>query len=264
MKKNYFKILVLFNLLLAFSFTIKAQDAQLKVTDGILYTVNGKWGNNPFKMHYSNGKGFNYRANIKVAHGEQTLEYYFLKDKKVYNINFIAQNGKKYLVCNENDKPVVKEDKIILTNVKIVNVSSTSSENGYQIVPSVTDTLQVATLIWDIDNDYFSKYKSPVFILRKIDDYWGDGSTGYISGRYNDITKDAFKVKLPSGNHTLSAWFKLGSYYTFSIKEFNYNFEAGKKYTIVFDNFGVDAKKNLNEQQINRILGSAKIVEIRD
>lgn len=263
MKKKNLKSILLLNLLLASSLVLSAQDIPLKVKNGILYTVNGKWGSGT-TLHYSKGKGFNYRAKIKVAQGEQTLEYYFLKDDKVYSITFVAQAGKKYLVCNENDKPVVKEDKNILTSAKIVNVSSASGENGFQVVPGITDESQAATLIWDNESDYFTRYHKPIFNLRKIDTYWGDGTTGYISGKFNGITDDAFKIKLPAGEHKLSALLEFGSYYLQSMKEYTYNFEAGKTYAIVFKNFGVDTKKRISELDIKLILGSAKIVEIND
>lgn len=264
MCKNYLRI----SLLLYFSLTVfisaKSQEIQLKVTDGILYTVDGKWGDG-ILLHYSKTKyGMNYKANLKIALGVHTLEYYFMKDNKVYEITFTAKADKKYLVYNEDDKPTIKENKTILTDVSIVNVSSTSSDDGCQIVSGKTESTQVAILQWDSDNDYFPKYKKPIFNLRKIDKYWGNGSTGYISGNYNGIKKDAFKVIIPPGEHTLSAQLEFGSYYLLAIKELTCNFEAGKTYTIVFDNFGVNTKKSISELQIKLILGSAKIVEMKD
>ncbi len=262
MKKiNLKSSLLLF--LVAFSCIVNAQDISLKVKNGIMYTVDGKW-NASIPLHYSKSKfGINYRANIKITSGEHTIEYYLLKDKTVYSIKFSAQPGKKYLICNVKNKPVVKEDNIILTTATIEDVSSKTGENDFQVVPGITDPLQTAILIWDIDNDYFSESKSPIFWLRKVDNYWGDGSTGYISGEYNRIKKEAFKVKLPSGEHTLSARLQLGSTYLLEIIELNYNFEAGKTYTIEFENFGYN-EKNLTALQIKMILGSAKIVEIND
>jgi len=263
MKKKNLKSILLLNLLVISSFVLNAQDIPLKVKNGILYTVNGKWGSGTI-LHYSKGNGFNYKAKIKVAQGEQTLEYFFLKDDKVYNITFMAQAGKKYQVCNDNDKPVVKEDKNILTTAKIVNVSSKSGENDFQIVPGITDESQAATLIYNSESDYFTKYNKPIFNLRKIDNYWGDGTTGYISGKFNGITDDAFNVMLPAGKHKLSAFLEFGSYNLLSIKEYTFDFEAGKTYTIVFKDFGVDTKKKISEIDIKLILGSAKIVEIND
>lgn len=262
MKKNNLTVVLLLNLLLVFSFLVKAQDIPLKVTDGILYTVNGKWGDGML-LHYSKSKyGINYKANLKIKPGKQTLEYFFKQDEQVYEITFTAKPNNKYFVYNQSDKPVVKENKTILSGVSIENISSKSGNDSYQIVPGIIDTSQVAILLYDSDNDYFSKYKRPVFILRKIDSYWGDGSTGNISGRFNDIRRDEFKVKMPPGEHKLYAQLNFGSYYLLAITDFTYNFEAGKIYTIVFDNLGLDPKKRVSELQMKMILGSARIVEV--
>lgn len=83
-----------------------------------------------------------------------------MKVKKVYSISFTAKPDTKYLVFNENDKPVVKEEKDILNSAIIENVSAESGKDGYQVIPSIDDTLNVAYLKWDDNDEYFSKYKT--------------------------------------------------------------------------------------------------------
>lgn len=265
MKNLHIKSTLFVATLLIASISVKAQTASLKVSNGILYTIDGVWGNQE-RLHYSTGKGFNYRASTDIEPGEHVLEYYLMKEKQVYNITFTAKPDKKYTVYNEDNKPIVKEDKIILTNAIIENVSSKSGNDDYQIIPGITDTLSAAYLYWEESEKNFSKFGKPDFELRRIDRYWGDGSTGYISGMFNDIG-DGFKVMMPAGEHTLSAFLTYGSATNFiyfnRMFEFTYNFEAGKTYKIVFDKCGADEKTKISKAEKIMILNSAHIVEVK-
>jgi hypothetical protein len=200
-----------------------AQDTKLIAEEGVLYLVDGEYGENSI-FFYSNAYK---KANIKLDEGEHT--FVFSDWKSAYKFTIDMKSGVTYHL--KKGKPLsLKADKKKLENITFEKVSVDKVKGVFSLTDE-SDKDKVATLFYSVkflqEEDKFKG--GNVYRLRRVDDYWGASRLGFHNGMDGNFT-----IYLNPGKHKLVAEVTNSSGTTKRriISTMEYNFETGKKYTI--------------------------------
>jgi hypothetical protein len=202
------------------------QESRLIAKDGILYTIDGEYGENKI-FFYSNAYK---KADLTLDSGEHTFifsdwksTYQFTIDMKP-NVTYKVKKGKPLTIKEGNEK---------LQNISIDKVSVDKQKAVYNLT-NERDNSKAATLIFkELDGNL--NYR-----LRCVDNFWSASRLGFHNG-----WDGSFTIVLSPGNHKLvaEAIYKINSTFeTRKISIVDYNFKAGKKYSIKQDLSGKDVK----------------------
>jgi hypothetical protein len=226
--KKHFNLILL--ALMIIGINANGQESRLIAEDGVLYSVDNEYGENKI-FFYSNAYK---KADLKLDAGKHT--FVFSDWKSAYQFTIDMKPNVTYLV--KKGKPLtIKEGKEKLENISIDRVS-VNKQKGIYSLTTESDKSKTATLIFkELDGNL--NYR-----LRRVDNFWAASRLGFHNGM-----DGSFTIILSPGKHQLvaEAIYKKGQtsnkiYETRKISIVDFNFEAGKNYTIVLDSSGKDVK----------------------